>query len=146
MKPREKTELALIPVGAPGMGVLSLLLPNQLTVAELLGLSCAAWLVQGGIRDLWLIREMKKQRSASPQRRLACMCLESTAGLTGLCVAAGLTLANLGGNVSITPVRITILAAGVFLLGFIVKDYVISWRPLGLRRDPDHHSIVFTWW
>ncbi|MEO7598487.1 MAG: hypothetical protein ABIV50_06115 [Opitutus sp.] len=146
MKPREKIELLLIPVAALGVGALSLLLPIQLTVAELLGLACATWLVQGGIRDLWMIREMKKKRSTAPQRRLACMCLESTAGLTGLCVAAGLMLADWGGNVSITPGRMFGLAGGVFILGFLVKDIVISWRPLGLRRDPDHHSIVFTWW
>ena len=38
------------------------------------------------------------------------------------------------------------LAAAVFMLGFLAKDFVISWRPLGVRRDPDHHSIIFTWW
>ena len=146
MKPRDKLELALIPIAAVSAGALSLLLPRQLTASEWLGLSCLAWLVQGGIRDLWLLLELKKQRSASPQRKLACMCFESTVGFTGLCVAAGFSLAGLGGRVLMSPTRVGVMAGVVFLVGFLLKDLIITWRPLGLRRDPDHHSIVFTWW
>ena len=74
------------------------------------------------------------------------MCLESTLGLLGLVIASALMIADVGGTVSITPLRVTAVAAIVFLLGFAVKDFVIAWRPLGLRRDREHHSIVFTWW
>lgn len=74
------------------------------------------------------------------------MCLESSAGLTGLIVGIGLSLFNLGGDLRFTTARWMLLATAVFAAGFLLKDYVISWRPLGIRRDPEHHSIVFTWW
>ena len=73
------------------------------------------------------------------------MCLESTAGLTGVFVGVVLSLCGFRGEVMLTPMRWMLFAGAVFVLGFVAKDFVISWRPLGIRRDPDHHSIIFTW-
>ena len=111
----------------------------------LLAGGCLAWLVQGGLRDLWLLYLLKTRPASTPSRKLACMCFESTAGMLGLLVGLGLVLCDFGGEVSLTPGRWMLLAGGVFTLGFLARDLVISWRPLGLRRDPEHHSIIFTW-
>ncbi len=73
------------------------------------------------------------------------MCLESSVGLTGLLLGVVLALTGVGGHVALTPARWMLLAAGVLALGFAAKDLVITWRPLGVRRDPDHHTIIFTW-
>ena len=145
MKPREKTELALIPVAVGLVALSANALPTRLGTGSLLVIACLAWLVQGGIRDLWILYWMKARPSAAPRRRLACMCLESSAGMTGIVVGIGLALTGIGGEIALTPARWALLAAVVFAVGFLLKDYVISWRPPGLRRDPEHHSIVFTW-
>ncbi len=146
MQTRDKIELGLIPVAVLLVGSFSRFLPTRLAIGEVLTLACLAWLVHGGVRDLWLMYQLKTRPSSAPRRKLACMCLESSAGMTGLIVGIGLTLCGFGGELRFTPTRWMLLAGGVFALGFLLKDFVISWRPLGLRRDPEHHSIVFTWW
>jgi hypothetical protein len=39
-----------------------------------------------------------------------------------------------------------LLAAGVLTLGFLARELIIRWHTLGLRRVPDHYTIIFTWW
>lgn len=55
MKTREKIELSLIPVAVALVGLAARWLPVQLGTGELLVIACLAWLVQGGLRDLWLL-------------------------------------------------------------------------------------------
>ncbi len=144
MKSRQKVEIGLIPVAVIMVGLASRRLPVQVGVGALLVIACLIWLVEGGLRDLWLLYLLKSQPAAP--RRLACMCLESSVGLTGVVVGVILALCNVGGQIAFNPARWMLLTATVLALGFVAKDFVISWRPLGVRRDPDHHSIVFTWW
>jgi hypothetical protein len=146
MLTRAKIELALIPVAVALVGLASPHLPSRLGTGPLLVIACLTWLVQGGLRDLWLLYLVKRRPAHSPPRRLACMCLESSVGLTGVLVGVVLALCDLGRTFLLTPARWMLLAAIVLTLGFLARDLIISWRPLGLRRDPDHHSIVFTWW
>lgn len=109
-------------------------------------IACLAWLVQGGLRDLRLLYLLKSRPVTAPRRRLACLCLESSVGLTGVMVGVLLALGGLRGQITLNAGRWMLLAAAVFALGFLARDLVISWRPPGIRRDPDHHSIIFTWW
>lgn len=145
MKTREKIELGLIPVIVVSVGLCARAFPTELGIGELLVIACLAWLVQGGIRDLWLLHLIKSRPAAEP-RRLACMCFESGVGLTGVVIGVGLALSGSGGRITLNPTRWMLLAAAVLALGFLAKDLVISWRPFGVRRDPDHHTIIFTWW
>lgn len=146
VRTREKVELALIPVAVAAVGLTSRWLPGHLGTGELLVTACLAWLVQGGVRDLWLLYRLKSRPATTPPRRLACLCLESSVGLAGVLLGVGLALSGLGGSVTLSPARWMLLAAVVFTAGFLAKDLVISWRPLAVRRDPDHHSVIFTWW
>jgi hypothetical protein len=143
---RGKIELALIPVAIAAVGLAGHRLPTRLALGELLVIACLTWLLQGGVRDLWLLYLLKSRPTPTPPRRLACMCLESSVGLAGLLLGVGLALAGIGGPVTLSPGRWMLLAAAVLALGFLARDLVITWRPLGVRRDPDHHSIIFTWW
>ena len=129
-----------------GVGLAGRGLPTQLGTGTLLVTLCLTWLVQGGLRDLWLLYVVKSAPAAAPRRRLPCMCLESSVGLTGVVVGVILALSGIGRPIALNPSRWMGLTAAVLILGFLAKDLVISWRPLGIRRDPEHHSIVFTWW
>ena len=146
MKTQHQVELALIPVAVAAVGVASRWLPTRVGAGELLAGACLAWLVQGGLRDVWLLLRLKKRPPATAPRRLPCMCLESSAGLTGVIVGGALAALGRGGAVTMSPLRWAALAAAVFTVGFLTREVIITWRPLGLRREPDHHSIVFTWW
>ena len=146
MKTREKIELGLIPVVVGAVGLAGRWLPVRLGLGELLVIACLTWLVQGGLRDLWLLYLLKSQPAAEPRRKQACLCLESGAGLTGLVLGVVLALGGIGGPITLTTGRWMLVAAAVLTSGFLAKDFVISWQPLGVRRDPDHHTIFFTWW
>jgi hypothetical protein len=146
MKTCEKVELGLIPAAVIAVGLAGPLLPGRLGTGELLAFACLTWLMQGGVRDLWLLYSMKFRPAATPRRKIACMCLESSAGLTGILVGVGLTLCGAGGSITLNYRRWMLVTGGVLTLGFLAKDMVISWRPLGIRRVPDHHTIIFTWW
>ncbi len=37
------------------------------------------------------------------------------------------------------------LVAVTTTVGFLIKDLVVTRRPLGIRREKDHFSIVFAW-
>lgn len=146
METHHRVELALIPVAVTAVGLSARWLPSRVGAGALLTTACLAWLVQGGLRDAWLLYRLRTRPDPRPPRRLACMCLESSAGLTGVLVGGALAALGRGGDVAMSPLRWSLLAAAVFALGFLARELVITWRPLGLRRVPDHHSIVFTWW
>ena len=146
MKTREKIELGLIPAVVAGVGLAGHWLPTELGTGPLLVIACLTWLVQGGLRDLWLLSLVKRQPAYTPKRRLACMCLESSVGLAGVVVGVILALCRIGGLHPLNSARWMLLNATVLTVGFLAKDLIISWRPLGVRHDPEHHSIVFTWW
>src|SRR5271165_2373316 len=101
MKTREKIELGLIPVVVAVAGLAGRWLPSQLGPGELLVIACLLWLVQGGLRDLWLLYLQKSRPAAAPRRRLACLCLESSAGLAGIVLGVALALSGLGGRVTL---------------------------------------------
>jgi hypothetical protein len=145
MKTPAKIELALIPVVVAGVGIAGGKLPTSVGFGELLVIVCLGWLVQGGIRDLWFLYRLKSHPPSTSPRRMACMCLESSAGLTGIVLGVALALTGLGGRVALSPARWAALAFAVLTLGFLLRDVIITWRPLGLRRDPDHHAIIFAW-
>ena len=132
-----------------GLGAAAVFHPAPGSAADAAGTAPFPWrgrLVQGGLRDLWLLYVVKSAPAAAPRRRLPCMCLESSVGLTGVVVGVILALSGIGRPIALNPSRWMGLTAAVLILGFLAKDLVISWRPLGIRRDPEHHSIVFTWW
>jgi hypothetical protein len=142
----EKVELTFIPLAVAAVGLSARFLPAQLNTGLVIVIGCLGWLVQGGIRDVWFLYRLKTRPSAAPRRKIACMCLESSAGFTGLLLGIALAVFGLGGHVGLSPLRWMLLATGVLALGFAAKDYIVTWHPLGLRREPEHHSFVFTWW
>lgn len=146
MRAAEKVELGLIPPTVAAVGLAAPLLPARLATGELLAVACLALLAQGGLRDLWLLFMAAPPSRAAPRRELACMCLESSVGLTGILLGVALTFFDLGGFVLLDAWRWMFLAAGVLTLGFFGREFVISWRPPGLRRLRDHHTIVFRLW
>jgi hypothetical protein len=145
VKTREKVELTLIPLTVLAVGWSAPRLPARLSLGEIVVIGCLGWLVQGGLRDLWLLYLTKRDASSVPRRRVPCMCLESSAGLTGVLVGIVLAGSGIGGEWAMNAGRWMMLAAATLTVGFVAKDYVVSWNPLGIRREPDHHTFIFAW-
>ena len=120
-------------------------LPTQIGIGSLLLTASVLLLLQGLIRDLWLLSERRRQSHTGPRKEALCMCVESTVGVTG--VVAGLIV--LGGaadsTLFVSPMLWSILTVTVLTIGFGIKDLVFEWRPFRIRRDKDHVNLVFSW-
>jgi len=106
----------------------------------------ALLLAQSLVRDVAILFRSRHSSSKNETRKEArCFCLESTVGLTG--VIAGLALIGLGSShqIEISRWEFLIAIAGTMALGFIIKDFVISWNPFGVRREKDHLNLIVRW-
>src|SRR4051794_4064025 len=84
-----KTELYLIVLGTVLVRLAVPLLPETVRLGTLLVAGSGLLLFQGLIRDLCLLIKAKSE-PPKPSRAIACMCVESTAGVAGMIVGAAL--------------------------------------------------------
>lgn len=145
MTPAEKIELALITMMGVASRFIAGWLPADISIGLLLLGASVLLLLQGLIRDLWLIFRRDQQSQLGAPQEALCMCVESTVGVTG--VVAGLVVlgSTIDSNLSASPLLIGILVIGTLAFGFAVKDLILEFRPFRLRRDKDHLNIVFSW-
>jgi hypothetical protein len=105
----------------------------------------ALLLAQSLVRDVAILFRSRGLKSNEPRKEAQCFCLESTVGLTG--VIAGLALIGLGSSdqIAVSRWEFSIAIAGTMIMGFLIKNLVISWRPFGLRREKNHLNLVVRW-
>ena len=141
----EKIELAVIPVLGAGFWLMAPLLPDRIGVGKLLLWTSALLLLQGLVRDLWLLARQKRNLEPGLLKKSRCMCVESTLGATG--IVAGTIILGSGIDRLVTMNEWTwgLLVMLVAATGLLIKDFVVEWGPLRFRRDKDHMNIVFTW-
>ena len=141
----ERLELALIPLAAAAAWGMAARLPDAPGLGDLLLAGAVLLLLQGLLRDLWLLWRRRALAAAAQPRRMPCLCLESALGATG--VLAGLVFlgSGLAWRMAMPDWGWSLLVAVVLALGFAIKDLVIALRPLRLVRDPDHLNIVLGW-
>ncbi len=144
MTTAEKIELALIPFVGFGIWLTASELPIQMNAGQLLLGMSAFLLLQSLIRDLWLLAN---QRGTQPdlQRKIRCMCAESTVGMTGIIIGIALLGAGMDLSVPMPNWSWSVLVMVIMSIGFFIKDYVIEWNPFRVYKDLDHINIIFTW-
>ncbi|MDP9008801.1 MAG: hypothetical protein M3N91_08865 [Pseudomonadota bacterium] len=111
-----------------------------------LALSLSALLLAHSlVRDIAILLRGRRAASAELRREAHCFCLESSIGATG--VVAGAILAALGPSTQVAIGRweFALGVAATMVLAFVIKDLVISWNPLGLRREKDHLNLIVRW-
>lgn len=138
----ERTELAIIALAMLLAWPRLRYLPDHPSIGGLLTTAGATFLGQGLLRDIALLATA---RSKGPERRQACLCLESLLGISA--VAGGIALALWQPAWCLAAGRPTwAMMFGLTLLaGFLQKELVITWSPLRLRRDRNHLNVIVTW-
>ncbi len=141
----EKTELFLIVLTSIGIYLLGSLLPERPGIDRLLLTVSSLLLFQGLLRDLWLLYQNRNKSADCHQREENCVCLESTVGITG--IIAGLVLLGIGfdKHIAMNEMTWSLLVTLILVIGFLIKDLVLEWNPIRIRRDTDHASIVVKW-
>lgn len=141
----EKFELGVIPVATAVVAWLTPPAGMRLEIGELLAGGALLILLQGFFRDLWLLRQARRQPPAAV-REARCMCVESALGLTG--IVGGIGLVGLGFTRPVSA-GASSLAAGVaiaMVAGFLLKDFVFEWAPWKIYREKDHAQVIFRRW
>lgn len=141
----EKFELSTIPV-ATALG--AWLAPRSgatLEAGELLASAALLILLQGLFRDLWLLREARRQAAATAPRTARCMCVESALGLTGVVAGIGLVGFGLARPVFVSSVALAMAVGTTMLAGYLLKDFVFEWSPWKIYREKAHAQVIFRW-
>ena len=145
MKARDWIEISLVPVAVASLAVASQgHLPREVEVGSLLTAAALLLLLQGLVRDLYLLVRQRSAPSA-PRRRMRCMCLESSVGLGGVLLGIGLAVLLPAWRLPLTTGGVVVGSSAVLVFGYATKDLVVTWGPVGLRRDPDHANIIPVW-
>jgi hypothetical protein len=144
MTQSERIELALIAASALVVWQLRAYLPATFTLAEsVLGLS-ALLLGQGLVRDVIILLRAPNRSADKPRQQAQCMCLESTVGATG--VVAGIVLMLALTDLGMWNRNVFLLAAlSTMLIGLLLKDVVVTWSPLGFKKERDHLNLIVRW-
>jgi hypothetical protein len=102
-------------------------------------------LVQSLVRDLWLLAKAKRKPSLIAAKKSFCLCLESVVGAGSVLIGILLLTTGIAQPVLITDGIWSLCILLTMALGFAIKDWVIVWRPFGIRREKDHANIIFSW-
>jgi uncharacterized membrane protein len=141
----EKVELALIVAVAVLFYVLARALPDHVAFGNLLLGASALLLLQGLLRDLWLLAKAKRKPPQNPPRTASCMCVESIIGITGVFAGLILLACEIDMLIPMEQWSWSLFASLALGAGFFMKDYVVEFSPWRIRRDKDHVNIIVRW-
>jgi len=141
----EKTELCIIPscillawLALPRVGL-------QVALGEIIAGFSLVILLQGLVRDLWLLRQARRQANAAPTRAVRCMCVESALGITGVLGGFGLAGLGLSQPVFVNGLELARCLGAALVTGFLLKDFVFEWLPFRIYREANHAQVIVRW-
>ena len=141
----EKIEIGLIPVAGLLTWACAPWLPEVPGVGHVTLMMSALLLLQSLLRDLSILAGTKSRKQEGQVRTMRCMCVESTVGMTGVLIGAGLFGLGFGPVVALNAYAWALAAALTLTTGFLIKDFVLQTDPWRVVRDKDHLNIVVAW-
>jgi hypothetical protein len=138
----EWTEVTLIVAASIASLVLPLHVFSDLTLGEIVLYLSALLLAQGLARDLIMLLRHRRAAQGGVFQDAQCLCLESAVGVTGVVVGASLFVSTNADLVAVTTLGIAGAVALTLAMGFLIKDLVVTWNPLGIRREKNPLSVI----
>ncbi|GAB6140843.1 hypothetical protein JCM14076_15720 [Methylosoma difficile] len=145
MQRHEIFELVLIVLSVLCVYPFGDVLPMQLELGRLLLYLSAILLLQGLLRDCYLLTIRRKQSAGNIRQAMRCLCAESTLGWIGIIIGAALMGFDLAMLLVLSVHWWAVMVFTVLAIGFAGKNFVFAWRPLRIIYDPDHINIVVKW-
>ncbi len=143
VKTSEKVELGLIAATTGLVALVSPGLPGEARLGYVVLGFGLLFLVQTLLRDLWIMWQQRHvPRNSMPAAR--CACLESIVGFAPVIASLALLSSGRGGFIPLSAGGWVATTAVVMLAGFVLKDFVLEWKPLRIRREPDHVNWRFS--
>ena len=140
MLKHERVELILITMSIPLLYSLLQWLPSSVQLSHLMFFVFSLLLTQGLLRDLALLYWISA--SDNEAKEMQCMCMESSIGMSGIVLASIVLFSGIDRMLSVLPIYWLFIVPGVLIVGFVIKDYVISWRPWSIYKHKDHLTVV----
>ena len=117
--------------------------PTELSVGHFVLVVSLFFMVQTLARDLVLLYKLKT--SPNPEdtiREGKCFCVESVLGTVVLLLGIGLFVAGAGGHIVLDNTIWLVTITLTMIANYLLRDYVFSWQPFRIYRDPNHLNIV----
>ena len=101
------------------------------------------FLVQTLIRDIWLYYQSKRISHDGTESEIAGFCVETTIGVGVLLLGFSWLFFGHQKDLEISISLWWFLAVSTMGLCYFLKDYVFSWNPWRIYKDPDHANLLF---
>ena len=131
----ETLEFTLILGFVPLLGWIVHRFPLELPLGKWVGFAAALMLLQSLFRDVVLWWQQRRQ-DKSAQRKIGCLCAESTVGLTLVFAAIAMSLFGAQKQLQLSGLEASVWAGSILLVGFLTKNYVVI-----IRKEKNHGSI-----
>lgn len=139
----EKIELAVIAVSAMGSSLIHDYTPPTVSLGQGFIWIAALMFIQSLIRDLAFIADKANHTiGARPQ---SCFCFETLISSSVLLIGFLLFFSPSPVVLEISKPTFIFAVGSVLVIGFLIKDLVFTWRPLGVRREKNHMDIIVKW-
>ncbi len=138
-------ELILIIFSIILFSAFSTTLPANVNLGWLMVYFALTLLIHGFFRDVYLLYKQKTLIDDKAPIAMRCMCLESSIGLPTVFLGIGLAYWFSSWSIALTALGWTILFSFTLLFGFVIKDLIITFTPLAIRKEKNHGNIIFKW-
>ena len=139
----EKVEITLIGVFILLIvSAFSSLLPSNMKLGTLLLYCSALLLFQGLLRDLYHYFSQNNVDD-SPVTYAQCVCLESSIGVIGIFAGFIVTFTPIDAVIVLSSLNWALILSFVVAVGFLLKDWVFHWQPMGFKREKNHMNVIF---
>ena len=147
MTKSEAVELGLIGFVVLVVYSLSWLFPDQLLLATAVVWLAMVVFLQSLIRDLSMLFYFLKHRGGSSHQPIEkqCFCLESLVGVSVLLIGSLLFFSSKATEVVLNQTVWALSVFAVLITGFLIKDLVITWGPIGIKKEKNHLNIIVKW-
>lgn len=138
-------ELALIILSIMLFTALSTMLPTNVNLGWLMVYFALTLLIHGFFRDMYLLYKQKTSVDGKAPIAMRCICLESSIGLPTVFLGIGLAYWFSSWSIALTAFEWTVIFSFTLLFGFAIKDLIITFTPLAIRKEKHHGNIIFKW-
>jgi len=141
----ETSELCLIFALTLFLGLGGVILPSSLSLGRIILFFSALLLFQGLVRDVSLLIRDRHITQDVPAKAAHCLCMESSIGILGVTLGLFIWATGVQQSLTMTSPLWSLIILLVLLFGFFIKDYVIAWKPLHIRKEKDHLNLIVRW-
>jgi hypothetical protein len=141
MTKAEGIEVLLIVIFSFGSGLVWSYLPSPIHLWHVMLGIFLLILLQSLIRDVAILIYARRSLIGK-SRKLQCFCLETTFGVIGILACWIVMWLHLSTLIFISQKNVFCVVLATMVFGFVIKDFVITLKPLGIRREKNHLAIL----